>query len=134
MVQTTQVKFTDRTLVLLEKIKADLAKIFGEGKIRIESVPEPVKLGKSVDISYLHKNRTEEAWFSLFFTIVLPLKEGQTKAETMTAMFLQPGFMYSVTKIELVLHDYAPADLEKLSENKALVTLVKANQNKYRNF
>jgi hypothetical protein len=42
--------------------------------------------------------------------------------------------MYSITSIELVLHDYAPADLEKLSENKALATLVKVNQNKYRNF
>jgi hypothetical protein len=76
MVQTTQVKFTDKTSALLERIKVDLTKLFGEDKIRIESVPAPVKYGNSIDIVYLHKNRSEKAWFSLFFTITLPKKQG----------------------------------------------------------
>jgi len=134
MVQTAQVKFTDNTSVLIQKIKDDLARIFGNEKIRIASVPEPIKNGISIDLLFLHKKRNEAAWFSLFFTIVFPLKEGQTEAETVTAMFLQPGSMYSVTKIELVLFDYNPVDLEKLSANKALATLVKSKQNTYRNF
>jgi hypothetical protein len=66
MVQATQVKFTDKTSTLLQKIKDDLTKIFGEGKIRIEAVKEPVKYGYSVDIKYLHRIGLKKLGFHYF--------------------------------------------------------------------
>ena len=121
---------------LIKKIVNDIGKLVCSDKVRVSKVPLPIQNGLSVDVFVQNTSHLNgECWYSLFFTVSLPIIEKAKEAVILDGMFLSDSIkQYTVVKIMLFLPGIDPQETEKLPLNASLRKLVQQNQNVYVNF
>ncbi len=131
--QAVKTNSANKTVLLLQRLQADISKLVGKENVKLCKMIEPVLNSYSVDVFMKNALWPEGMWYSLFFTVSLPPKEGYKENIALSGMFLQLNYKYTVAAIELVLPEEAKSAAQK-SLNDSFRTLVKQNMNAYKNF